>query len=194
MEQHTKQQKGKQLRIGKTQKKILLLLLGGLALGLSRSPKRYFKILRSLKKAWKEIDNQYGRQSIQRLYKSQLIEEKYNKDGTVNILLSNEGERRALQYKIDNMEIKTPKRWDNTWWIITFDIPEELRKIRNSLRFHLKKLGFHELQKSVFIHPFNCIDEIEFIIDFYKIPKFVRIIHGQSIDNEIDLKNTNFLG
>ena len=44
--------------LGKTQKKILLFLWGGVALGLSGSPARYFEILKSIGKEWKEIERQ----------------------------------------------------------------------------------------------------------------------------------------
>ena len=36
--------------------KILLLLLSGIALGFSRSPRGYFKILKGVSEAWREIE------------------------------------------------------------------------------------------------------------------------------------------
>ena len=69
-----------------------------------------------------------------------------------------------------------------------FDIPEKLRRLRDSLRLHFREIGFIELQKSVFIHPYSCDKEIEFIIEFYNARKYVRFILAENIDNELDLK------
>ncbi len=52
----------------------------------------------------------------------------------------------------------------------------------------LKKLEFYELQKSVFIHPFDCKDEIDFIIEFFEARPFIRFAIIESIDNELHLK------
>ena len=70
-----------------------------------------------------------------------------------------------------------------------FDIPEILKKVRDTFRYQLKKLGFIELQRSVFILPFECKNEIEYIIEFYNIRKHVRFIEANQIDNELHLKH-----
>lgn len=176
-------------RIGKTQQKILLLLVGGVALGLSRSPKRYFKVVGAIAKEWKKINQVSLRRSIRSLYESKLIEEKENADGTVTITLSEAGKRRALTYDLDKMKIATPKNWDGKWRIVMFDIPEYFRPARDALRGHLQDLGFYEFQKSVFVYPYNCKDEIEYLIEFYDIRKFVRLIIAESLDNELHLKD-----
>ena len=50
-----------------------------------------------------------------------------------------------------------------------FDIPEKLKRAREVLRDKLKDIGFIELQKSVFAHPFECEDEINFIVEVFQI-------------------------
>ncbi|MDO8569723.1 MAG: CRISPR-associated endonuclease Cas2 [bacterium] len=175
-------------RRGSTQEKILLLLLSGLTLGLSRSPRGYFKVLKATHKAWKEIDRRYLTSSIKALYQSKLIHQNDNRDGTVTFILSSEGKRTALTYNLDGMTVKKHK-WDNKWRIVIFDIPEKKKKIREIFRFRLKGLGFLELQHSVFVLPFECHNELEYIIEFYNIRRFVRFIKADHIDNELDLKH-----
>ena len=65
-----------------------------------------------------------------------------------------------------------------------FDIPERKKKFREIFRQHLQHLNFRELQKSVFIHPYDCAGEIEFLIDFYHAKSFVRFIIADSINFE----------
>lgn len=173
---------------GTVQRKILLLLLGGLALGLSGSPRRYFRILKLIGREWKEINREALWRSIRGLYQSRLITEKQNRDGSITIELSEAGRKRALTYKLDEMKIKKPARWDGKWRIILFDIPERLKKVREALRFHLRHMDLKEFQKSVFICPYPCDEEIDFIVEFYNIRPHVRKITAQAIDNELHFK------
>lgn len=175
--------------LGDTQRKILLLLLGGLALGLSRSPKTSFKIIEGIKEEWKEINRQSLRRAIRSLYKSKLIDEKQNKDGTIILILTDKGKQKALAYDLDEMKIKKPEKWDKKWRVVLFDIPDNRKKIREALRGHLKNMQFYEFQESVFVHPYDCEDEINYLIEFYDIRKFVRFIVAESLDNELHLKH-----
>ncbi len=178
----------KRVTIGRIQKKILLLLMAGVALGLNRSFKRQLRIQRELVREWRAINRQSLERSVQSLYQSHLVETKENHDGTSTLVLSNNGKRRAPTFDVETMRIKTPARWDGKWRIIIFDIPHPLKKVRESLRYLLKHLGCFPLQKSVFVHPFNCEKEIEFITELHKARRYVRFIIADSIDNEIDLK------
>ena len=73
--------------------------------------------------------------------------------------------------------------------MIIFDIPEKQKKARDALRGHLKRMGCYEFQKSAFIHPFECQQQIDFLIEFYQIRKYVRYLTIEAVDNELELKN-----
>jgi len=175
-------------RIGTLKKKVLLLLLAGLALGLTRSPKKHFWILKQIPKEWEKENRQALQRAINSLYTSHLIQEKNNKDGTTTLILSKNGKQKALRFNIDKLEIKKPTTWDGKWRIVMFDVPEKLRRLRDSLRLHFKEIGLIELQKSVFVYPYSCSKEIEFILEFYNARKHVRFILADRIDNELHLK------
>jgi len=83
------------------------------------------------------------------------------------IKLSKEGKKLAKQYQIDELEIKQPKKWDSKWRIILFDIPEKTKLKRETLRGKLKELGFTMIQKSVWVTPCPCKDEVEFLKQFF---------------------------
>ena len=175
-------------RKGETQKKVVLLLWAGLGLALSRSPKQHFRIIKGVAEEWKRIDKRSLERSINSLYRSKLVSEKNNKDGTTTLILSSAGKRLALTYDLDNLVI--PRQlWDKKWRIVIFDIPEKLKPVREILRFHLKRMGLRELQQSVFVLPFECSKEVEYLIEFHNVRRFVRYIEAQYIDNELDLKH-----
>src|SRR3989338_2217160 len=94
-----------------TKQKILLLLSSGVVLGFSRSPKNYFKIMESFPSAWKEINKNRLYRIIREFYNERLIDFKENKDGLAKIIITKEGEKKALKFKIDEMEIKKLAKW-----------------------------------------------------------------------------------
>ncbi len=178
----------KKNRVGTMQKKILLLLLGGLALGFSRSPRGQLRIIRAMRDEWQAIDRHALYQAIKRLYQSRLVEERHNDDGSLTMVLSTEGKRRALTFTAEDIEVLKPKAWDKKWRVVVFDIPERQRGLRDIFRARLRHMGFYELQKSVFIHPYPCQDQIDFLLELYGARLYVRVIVAESLDNELHLK------
>lgn len=164
--------------------KLLTLLLGGLALGLTRSPKQYFEIISEISEDLKGTRKSCIKRSIKSLYQTGMLREVKNKDNTISMILSEKGERSAKIYSIDNLKIDRSKKWDGNWRVVIFDIPEKIKRVREALRMHLRNLGFYELQKSVFICPFSCAEELDQIIDFYDASEYVRVLVAYSIDNE----------
>ncbi len=178
----------KRNRVGTIQKKILLLLLGGLALGFSRSPRGQLRIIRAMRDEWRVIDRHALYQAMRRLYQSQLVEERHNDDGSLTMILSAEGKWRALTFTAEDIEIAKPKVWDKKWRVVVFDIPERRRGLRDIFRARLRHMMFYELQKSVFVHPYPCQDQIDFLVELYGARQYVRIIVAESLDNALHLK------
>ena len=170
-----------------TTKKILLLLLGGVAFGYSFTPGKQLKILKEVANAWKKIDENELKKEINNLYRSKLVSREEKPDGSYTMVLTEKGKLKALTYHFEKMKIDGGK-WDGKWRLVVFDIPEKKRKGRDALRDKIKELGFYELQKSVFIFPYHCKDEIDFIIEFFNLREYVRFGILESIDNELHLK------
>ena len=73
------------------------------------------------------------------------------------------------------------KIWDHKWRVIIFDIPTELHKERNRFRVKLKSLGFFMLQKSVFVLPYPCEEELGDICSRLRVSEYVDIITAESV-------------
>lgn len=168
--------------------KILLLLFTGASLGLTRSPQQHFHILKSAHREWQRINRYALHRAIKALYRSRLVTTRENNDGSVEIILTKSGKEHALIYHTDAMRIPVMKKWDHAWRIVMFDIPEKQRGARDALARQLKNMTFYQLQKSVFVHPFECVDEIDFIIEFFDLRPYVRFVRAQYIDTELHLK------
>ena len=151
-------------KLGPIQKKIVILLAGGLSLGLSYSPGQRSKVFREISKEWEKVNSEVLRRAINGLYRNRMIDQIEKPDGTIKIVLLEKGKKRALEYKLNEIKIKSPKYWDEKWRMITFDIPHSKKKTRDAMRYHLKRMGFYQYQKSVFVHPFDCYEEIDFLL------------------------------
>lgn len=171
-----------------TKKKLLLLLASGLGLSLARTPKQYFRIIKETHRAYKEIDRRKLFRLISEFRHDRLVKYKDNPDGTTSIVLTEDGQKKVLRYNIDDIKIKRPSRWDKRWRLVIFDIPEKKKHAREVLRSKLKELGFSQFQKSCFIHPYECENEINFVVELFELRPYVTLVKVEKITNEAALK------
>ncbi len=162
---------------------------GGVVLGFTRRPDAYFRIVKKISKEWQNINRKTLQKSIRRLYQSQLVDFKENNNGMISLVLTGQGRKRTLQYSLDNIKIKKPTHWDHLWRLVIFDIPEDKKKERDTLVAKLKQLGFYPMQQSVFIQPYECKNEIDFIIEVFNLRPYVRFFVVKETDIEIDLRS-----
>lgn len=126
--------------------------------------------------------------TFKRMQNQRLIEIKKEKDDKIIISITEKGKKRLLEYNIDDMRIERPEKWDKKWRVISFDIPEKRKKAREALREKLKDLDFYPLQKSLFIFPFPCRDEIDFIAEVFQIQKNITYFETLEINNDYKIK------
>ncbi|MCX6722356.1 MAG: hypothetical protein NTY04_04220 [Candidatus Staskawiczbacteria bacterium] len=168
--------------MNKIREKILLLLIGGIAFGYSITPGKQRMVLKTISREWKKIDKKELTEGIKYLYKLEFIKKEEVGDGSIKIILTKKGRLRALNRQLENIKYKNEK-WDGKWRMVAFDIPEKFKRGRDALRQKLKKIGFCELQKSVLITPYMCEKEIELLVNFFELKKYVRFGVLDSIDN-----------
>jgi DNA-binding transcriptional regulator PaaX len=105
---------------------------------------------------------------------------------TKNFKLTKQGEKRLKELFPSWRE---PPKWDRKWYLVIFDIPEKLRVKRNILREYLRKLGFGQLQQSVWISPYNYFYQALKLVQKYEIGEYVIF----SIGDKIGLENSQEL-
>ena len=174
--------------LGPIQKKLLILLIGTVSAGLSYNPSKQRWVLKQMGREWNKVNQQALNRAIKSLYESKLIDIKEGINGATKITITKSGKTKSLEFKIDEMNIKKPKIWDKKWRITIFDIPEEHKKAREAVRGCFNNLGFYKLQKSVFVFPYDCEKEVDFIIEYFNVRPYVRLILAEKIDNELHLR------
>jgi len=181
----------KDYKKGELVKDILFIIGVGilvpLTLALPNLPLALSPLLKAFSNNKKRIKIQSVKKSLTYLKRERLIRVKKTKDG-YELVLSGEGKRRVLKYNIDKLFINKTEKWDGFWRVVLFDIPENEKKGREALRYHLKKLGFYQLQKSCFIHPYECKNEIDFITEFFQISHYVNFILANRVEGTTQLK------
>jgi len=149
--------------------KVLGILASGFVLALSKDKKQRFQLHQKCDRLWHTIDRKQLYHVLRRFRLNGFVKIIKQANDVEKFYLSKEGEKRWLQYQLRNLKLKKSKHWDRKWRIVLFDIPEPRKKVRDALRRRLKNLGFFEFQKSVFIYPFSCRDEVNFVINFFNI-------------------------
>ncbi len=165
---------------------ILKILAGGSIIALSLVFPTLPMALAPLILKNKSYNQALFHQTIKRLEKQKLVEIFMEGEHTL-VRITQEGKIRALRYKLSEIQVKKPKIWDKKWRIVIFDIPEKYKRVREIFREHLKGMGFYMLQRSVWVHPYSCIDEIEFLRQIYRVEIDVTYILAQRIENSENL-------
>jgi len=177
-------------RRGELAKEILLIIAAGLAIPaaflMPNIPIALKPLLRALTKKSGLRKSEHFVRSITYLKKKRLLSIA-QKDGQQILTLSENGNKRVLQFDLDKIRLKRPRKWDGYWRLVLFDIPEKHKMGREALRSKLKQLGFFPLQKSCFIYPFDCKSEITFISEIFEVAPYVNFILVKELEGATQL-------
>lgn len=94
------------------------------------------------------------------------------------------GIERLKVFVAENLAIKRPEIWDRKWRLVILDIPEKQRLLRNKIRRILYRLGFQQIQKSVFVYPFECTEEINIICHYFGGRQYIKYMIADIIEGE----------
>ena len=131
---------------------------------------------------WKKFNTWRLKQILKRMRDQKLIEIAETIQGHT-VKISDRGKRKLLKFNIDDMELNQ-KKWDGKWRIIIYDIYTGKKQERELFRKTLKRLKFLKLQKSVYLTPFKCHDEIEYLRQVCNVGNEVLILTVSSMENE----------
>jgi DNA-binding transcriptional ArsR family regulator len=122
-----------------------------------------------------------------KLWRKGLVDVRQTKDGCV-VVLTEKGKTEVLKYDIDNLSIPKQEPWDGKWRMVFFDIDTESHATRNAFREHLKTMGFFQIQKSVYVHPYPCTKELQYLREVLEVPHSVKLATVEQIENDEDLQ------
>jgi len=145
------------------------------------------RLLKELKEI--EVDEKRIKQSLENLEKKEIID-LVKKNDKIFVHLKNDNNQQVIKYSIKALlELKQKeKKWNKKWFMVFFDVPEIQRNKRDYLRKFLNKIGFYRYQKSVYIFPYECEEEINLIKKIVEGAKYMKYIIAEKIEDEDAIK------
>lgn len=98
--------------------------------------------------------------------------------------ITEKGKDRLKAHQVAEDAVSIPERWDGRWYIITFDIPETRKVVRNQLILTLKRHGFTNYAKGLWLFPYNPSRLVVSLRKQLKLKNEIKLIVAQSIDGD----------
>lgn len=170
-----------------------ILIAGGMTLALSVAPTAVvalagigYVLKAEDKERHKRIRAGFGYLSRKKYIQAQ------TSDSGLRIVVTSKGRREIQQHLLKKKlsePIGRPRVWDKKWRIILFDVPSGERSKRNAFRSFIRREGAVMLQKSVWVHPFDCSENVVLLRQFFHFSNDqLRLIVTDSVGSDAHLK------
>jgi len=166
----------KKFRLGENEKEIIKLIGLGLLITASLAIPNLPLALKPF------LDNKSKRIKFKRTIKN-LSSKNLIILGGEKIYLTKKGEKILKKIQSDEIKIKK-KKWDGSWRVVSYDIPNKFGIERDYFRLKLKNFGFERLQKSLWIIPYECKEEIALLAQNLGISPYVIYLTTKKIPNQ----------
>lgn len=131
---------------------------------------------------WKKFNTWRLRAMLRKMYDRKIVE--IGEENGVGIVrLAEQGRKKFLKYDLESMSVDM-KKWDGKWRLIVYDIFSKKQSERKLFHRTLKRMKFLQLQRSVYLTPYPCHDEIEYLRQVCGIGKEVLILIVKNIEHE----------
>jgi DNA-binding transcriptional regulator PaaX len=132
-----------------------------------------------IKKSKKKVDN-YQR-VLAELKRQGLVHITQDED-RVRYTVTPAGVHRLQQLMLDEIKIEMPKKWDKKWRIVSFDVPVTHSKQRIAFTQRLRGYNFIMLQRSIWVHPAPCFEQIEQLAAHYNVMRYCTLLEVDRMD------------
>lgn len=128
-------------------------------------------------KEWEKYNFYNLRKLIKRLQAQKVVEIVGEE-----VRITDKGRQKILKYNLEQMELK--RKTDGKWRVIIYDVANLKKYQRDNFRIILEKLQFLRLQESVYLTPFVCDKEIEYLREVFDVGNEVLVLKVKEIENE----------
>jgi hypothetical protein len=137
----------------------------------------------------RSIDAHHLIRDLKNLQNRNMIRYQELESGKVKITITKQGKQKVLLSRVEGIQLKKSIEWDKQWRLVMFDIPDVYKKASEALRIKLNQMQFYPIQKSVFITPYPCEEEIDFIGSFFNIRNYILLLYVSHFEGEEKLKS-----
>lgn len=133
-------------------------------------------------KSWQKFNPYLLKRNIKRLYDQKVVEI-LKVNGEEMIKLTTKGRTKFLRFQLEKLNLNGTK-WDGRWRLVIYDISKFKRSQQNAFRNMIKNMNLLQLQKSVYITPYPCEEQISYLREYFGISEEVLYIRADKIENE----------
>lgn len=133
-------------------------------------------------KEWKRFNVRLLKRNLKRLQEQKVIEI-IDENGQEIIKLTEKGYTKYLKFKLESLSLKG-SGWDGKWRLVIYDIDKLRRPTQENFRRILKQINFFPLQKSVYLTPYNCTSEIQYLREYFNLSNEVILLEISKLENE----------
>lgn len=130
------------------------LYVMGASIGKSHTSRGAYEMFREADDALRDCNYDHFRCALIRLQQQRLIA-KRRKRTTIEVSITELGKKRLSEFI---PSYKTIRPWDGYVYLISYDIPEASKRVRDQFRQYLVAIGCAKLQASVWITPYTPRD------------------------------------
>ena len=138
------------------------------------------------RKEWEKFNLWRLKQVLKRMQNSKYVEI-VTQRGVPVVKITDKGKEKLLKYDLQNLQLDQSK-WDGRWRLIIYDVGKDKKRQVDTFRRTLNNLKVLRLQRSVYLTPFKCEDEIEYLKQVFDLDEEVQVLLIRSLDNESTYK------
>ncbi len=117
--------------------------------------------------------------------RERLLRKKYLvKDSRGFVSITPLGKQYLKLAEVRSIGLPKKTRWDRTWRIVIFDIPESKKKARRYMTNSLRTAGFERVQDSVWAYPHDCEAFVALLRAELKIGKELLYLRVESFEGD----------
>ena len=102
--------------------------------------------------------------------------------------VTDKGLRHLDLYLLSKKGITKPREWNDTFYLVTFEIPDAQKVTRNYLVAQLKLQGFVNYTKGLWIYPYDPTDYVRGLKKLLGLQKEIKLLTVTALDGEANLK------
>lgn len=134
-------------------------------------------------KEWKKFNLNLLKRNLKRLQNQKVVEIVNEQNGGEVIKLTQKGKSKFLKLRLEELSLRG-SRWDGKWRLVIYDISKLKRIKQENFRRTLKQINFLLLQKSVYLTPYKCKEEIEYLREYFNLSEEVIYLEVNKLENE----------
>lgn len=134
------------------------------------------------------------RRTIKRLTDSGFITASDQPNGTATVSLSTHGSTKMRRAALSNKRGVFPTQWDGKWRMVILDFDSDDKRVRDAVRYILKKANFYCIKPSVWVTPFDYVGFIDDMKYHMKLTNETLMVVAEQIDNTIEREMMEYFG